>query len=153
VQDRARAKVADFTQEAETARATGKAQPAQLSFSHDEMTALIGEWGRQGHWFGLVQDLQVTFVPGGMTLTGRLQTAGLEFQFRLDINIKIENRERTAEVVQAQIGQLIVPGFVRGILLGLAMRTLDAGLPRVPMVIESLLVGEGELLISGEVLP
>ncbi len=137
----------------DVARAGGREEPVQLNFTHDELTALAADWGRMDHWFGSIESMQVAVLPGGMVLNGVIQSLGLEFPFRLDVHASIENRQRTVELTRLQIGELFAPGFVRNIALGLALRTVDAGLPRIPIEIESLVLAEGELIVSGTAVP
>ena len=153
VKRRADAKLQGFAQVSERARQAGRQIPAQIAFTHDEMTALLRDWGRQDHGFGSVSAMQITFRPHTLTLTGILQSLGLSFPFRLDIVVATENSERTAEVTRLQVGETYAPGFVRSLLLTLAERTLDAGLPRLPIAIETLVVTDGELFVSGAAVP
>ncbi len=153
VQGRAMAKLRGFAQVSDRARQAGRQIPAQIAFTHDEMTALIQDWGMQDHGFGSVSAMQVTFRPQTLTLTGILHTLGLSFPFRLDIVVATMNSERTAEVTRLQVGETFAPGFVRSLLLTLAERTLDAGLPRLPIAIETLVVTDGELFVSGAAVP
>ena len=123
------------------ARAGGREEPVQLNFTHDELTALVADWGHLDHWFGSIESMQLALQPGKLVLSGVIQTLGLEFPFRLDVHASIENKQRTVELTRLQIGELFAPGFVRNIALELALRTVDAGLPRVPIETESLVLG------------
>ena len=153
VRARAEAKLGAFAQISEQARLAGREIPAQIAFTHDETTALLRDWGIDDHGFGSVTDLQLTFRPRILTLTGVVHSAGLSFPFRLDLAIATENSERTAEIVRFQVGEMYAPGFVRSLILALAERTLDAGLPRLPIAIETLVVTNGELFVSGAAVP
>ena len=150
---RAQTKLQAFEAQSEQARSSGKKLPAQISFTEEEMTSLIRDWGKQDHWFGSIDNLQIEFIPGTCALTGILQSINLNFPFRLELAISAEESQRTAELTGLQVGELFAPGFVRTALLALADRTFDAGLPRVSLSIESLVVTNGELLVSGNVLP
>lgn len=150
---RAQTKLEAFEAQSEQARSSGKKLPAQISFTDEEMTALIRNWGNQDHWFGSVNDLQIELVPGTFVITGTLQSISLNFPFRLELAISAENNRRRAELTLLQVGELFAPGFVRAAMLALADRTFDAGLPRVALSIESLVVTNGELIVSGNVLP
>ncbi len=153
VRARAEAKLNAFGQTSDQARLAGRSIPAQVAFTHDEMTALLRDWARQEHGFGSVTDLQLTFRPRTLTLTGILHSAGLNFPFRLDITVSAENSQRTAEITRFQVGEMYAPGFVRSLVLALAERTVDAGLPRLPIAIETLVITDGELLVSGAAVP
>lgn len=153
VRARAEAKLNAFGQTSEQARLAGRAIPVQVAFTHDEMTALLRDWAGQEHGFGSVSELQLTFRPRTLTLTGILHAFGLSFPFRLDIAVSAENSQRTAEIIRFQVGEVFAPGFVRSLALALAERTLDAGLPRLPIAIETLVVTDGELLVSGTAVP
>ena len=137
----------------DVARAGGREEPVQLNFTHDELTALVADWGRLDHWFGSIESMQLALQPGELVLSGVIQTLGLEFPFRLDVHASIENKQRTAELTRLQIGELFAPGFVRNIALELALRTVDAGLPRIPIATESLVLADGELIVSGIAVP
>ncbi|MDE2869325.1 MAG: hypothetical protein OXR64_15095 [Chloroflexota bacterium] len=153
VRARAEAKLNAFGQTSEQARLAGRAIPAQVAFTHDEMTALLRDWAGQEHGFGSATDLQLTFRPRTLTLTGVLHSVGLSFPFRLDIAVSAENSERTAEITRFQVGEMYAPGFARSLVLALAESTLDAGLPRLPIAIETLVITDGELLVSGAAVP
>ena len=150
---RADAKIAAFAELTEQTRSTGQPEPVQVSLTHEEMTALIADWGSQDRWFGSIAGLQIAFRSGGMSLTGVIQALGLEFPFRIDLDVIIENRERKVEVQRVQVGELFAPGFLRNLMLGLAMRTVDAGLPHVPIDIEYMMLAEGEVIVSGQTVP
>ena len=137
----------------DVARAGGREEPVQLNFTHDELTALVADWGHLDHWFGSIESMQLALQPGKLVLSGVIQTLGLEFPFRLDVHASIENKQRTVELTRLQIGELFAPGFVRNIALELALRTVDAGLPRVPIETESLVLADGELIVSGIAVP
>jgi hypothetical protein len=151
--ERADEKIADFSALTDRTKATGQSEPVQISLTHEETTALIADWGEQDRWYGSVAELQIAFGPGTMTLTGVIHSLGLEFPFRIDLDVVIENRERKVELQRGQLGELYAPGFLRNIMLGLAMRTVDAGLPRVSVDIESLVLTDGEVIVSGETVP
>ncbi len=153
VSARAEAKLGAFGQTSEQARLAGRPIPAQVAFTQDELTALLRQWGRQEHGFGSITELQLSFRPRTLTLTGVLQSVGLSFPFRLDVAVATENSQRTAEITRFQVGEMYAPGFVRSLALALAERTLDAGLPRLPIAIETLVVTDGELLVSGAAVP
>lgn len=153
VRARAAAKLDAFAQVSDQARLAGREIPAQVAFTHDEMTAILQDWASQDHGFGTASDLQLTFRPRMLTLTGMLHSIGLSFPFRLDIAVSTENSQRTAEITRFQVGEMYAPGFVRSLALALAERTLDAGLPRLPLAIETLVVTDGELFVSGAAVP
>lgn len=153
VETLARQKVEQFGALSAQARASGESRPVQVIFSDDEMSALISHWGRESKWWGSADRLQVAFGRNLMVLTGLIKTWGLEFDFRLDLFVSIEQSERQVAVQRLQLGDIHAPGFVSAALLELATRTVDAGLPRVPMRIESLVLAEGELIVSGAAVP
>ncbi len=153
IRARAEAKLNAFGQTSEQARQAGREIPAQIAFTHDEMTALLQDWARQDHGFGSITDLQLTFRPRTLTLTGVVHSLGLSFPFRLDVAVMTENSQREAEITRFQVGEMYAPGFVRSLVLALAERTVDAGLPRLPIAIESLVVTDGELFVSGAAVP
>ena len=153
VRAQAKAKLGEFGKVSEQARQAGRGIPAQIAFTQDEATALLQDWGTLEHGFGAVSNLQVSFHPRLLTLTGVLHSLGLNFAFRLDLAVSTENSERRAEITRFQVGEVFAPGFARSLVLALAERTLDAGLPRLPIAIETLVVTDGELLVSGVAVP
>ncbi len=153
VRARAAALIAEFTAATERARGSGKSEPVQITLGQDELTALIDGWRREDHWFGTVRELQVALLPGTLAITGVIESLGLEIPFRIDVAVVVENNTREVEVTRLQAGELFAPGFLRTVMLELASRTLDAGLPRVPVDIETLVVGNGEVIVSGHALP
>ena len=146
-------KVAKFGVVSARARASGASQPVQIIFSETEISSLISEWGRESDWWGSIDRLHVSFGPDVIVLTGELMSLGLNFDFRLDLEIAIEQSERRIAIRRMQVGDIHAPGFVSTALLELITRTVDAGLPRVPMRIESLVLGDGELIVSGAAIP
>ena len=153
VRARAQARLHAFSQTSEQARLAGRTIPAQIAFTQDEVTALLQDWSVQDHGFGSITDLQLTFRPQTLTLTGVTHTLGLSFPFRLDMVVTTENSQRRAEITRFQVGEGYTPGFVRSLVLALAERTLDAGLPRLPIAIETLVVTNGEMFVSGAAVP
>lgn len=153
IRARAQAKLMTFGQVSEQARQAGRAIPAQIALTHEETTALLQDWAKQEHGFGSMTDLQLTFRPQTLTLTGVVHSVGLSFPFRLDVAVSTETSQRKAEITRFQVGEVYAPGFVRSLVLALAERTLDAGLPRLPIAIETLVVTDGELFVSGAAVP
>ena len=146
-------KVAQFGVVSARARASGASQPVQIIFSDTEISSLISDWGRESDWWGSINRLHVSFGPDVIVLTGELMSLGLNFDFRLDLEIAIEQSERRIAIRRMQVGDIHAPGFVSTALLELITRTVDAGLPRIPMRIESLVLGDGELIVSGAAIP
>ena len=153
IADSALDKVAQFGVVSARARASGASQPVQIIFSDDEISALISDWGRQSDWWGSIERLQVSFGPDVIVLTGELMSAGLNFDFRVDLEVAIEQSERRVAIRRMQVGDIHAPGFITTALLELITRTVDAGLPRIPMRIESLILSDGELIVSGAAIP
>ena len=153
VADSALDKVAQFGVVSARARASGASQPVQIIFSDDEISALIADWGQQSDWWGSIERLHVSFGPDVIVLTGELLSLGLNFDFRVDLEVAIEQSERRVAIRRMQVGDIHAPGFITTALLELITRTVDAGLPRVPMRIESLILSDGELIVSGAAIP
>ena len=153
IADSALNKVAQFGVVSARARASGASQPVQIIFSDAEVSSLISDWGRQSEWWGSIHRLEVWFGPDVIVLTGELMSLGLNFDFRLDLELAIEQSERRIAIRRMQMGDIHVPGFITNALLELVTRTVDAGLPRIPMRIESLVLGDHELIVSGAAIP
>lgn len=153
IADSALNKVAQFGVVSARARASGASQPVQIIFSDAEVSSLISDWGRQSEWWGSIHRLEVWFGPDVIVLTGELMSLGLNFDFRLDLELAIEQSERRIAIRRMQMGDIHVPGFITTALLELVTRTVDAGLPRIPMRIESLVLGDNELIVSGAAIP
>ena len=64
---RAQTKLQAFEAQSEQARSSGKKLPSQVSFTEKEMTSLIRDWGKQDHWFGSIENLQIEFIPVSYT--------------------------------------------------------------------------------------
>ncbi|MDE2991748.1 MAG: hypothetical protein OXU21_11925 [Chloroflexota bacterium] len=153
IADSALDKVAQFGVVSARARASGESQPVQIIFSDAEITSLISDWGRQSDWWGSIDRLEVWFGPDVIVLTGEVMSLGLNFDFRLDLELAIEQSERRVAIRRMQVGDIHAPGFITTALLELVTRTVDAGLPRIPMRIESLVLDDGELIVSGAAIP
>ena len=146
-------KAAKFSDVSAQARASGQSRPVQITFSDAELTVLIGDWARGSEWWGSIDEVQLVFGRNRMVITGEISVGGLEADFRVDLQLVIEESERQVSVERMQAGDIHVPGFVSAAMLELAVRTVDAGLPRIPMRIESLMLGDGDLIVSGSVIP
>ena len=153
VADSALDKLAQFGVVSARARASGASQPVQIIFTDDEISALISDWGQQSDWWGSIERLWVSFGPDVIVLTGELMSLGLNFDFRVDLGLAIEQSERRVAIRRVQVGDIHAPGFITTALLELITRTVDAGLPRIPMRIESLILSDGELIVSGAAVP
>jgi len=128
---------------------TGQPEPVQLVVSELELTSKLAEWSSPGILGITFFDSHATLRDGEMVLVGKAKAAGVEFRYRADIVVSIESAELQLEVRRLQTGQLFTPGPVRAGLVGLIARALDAGVPRPPIDIETLLISEGEMIISG----
>ena len=151
--DSALAKIAQFGAVSVRARGSGQAQPVQIIFTDAEISAMIGDWGRESGWWGSIDRLQVAFGQNVIVVTGELMSLGLDIDFRIDLEVVIEQSERRVAIRRMQVGDIHAPGFITTALLELITRTVDAGLPRIPMRIESLILSDGELIVSGAAIP
>ena len=84
-----------------------------------------------------------------LIFVGIVKLAGLEFRYRADILLRIEAAELHLEIRRFQIGQLFTPRVFRAAVSRLISLSIEAGLPRSPIDIETLLISEGGLVISG----
>jgi len=128
---------------------TGHPEAVQLVVTELELTSKLAEWSTPGILGITFFDSHATLRNGEIVLVGKAKAAGVEFRFRADIVVSIESAELQMEVRRLQTGQLFTPGFVRAALVGLIARALDAGVPRPPIDVETLLISEGEMIISG----
>ncbi len=128
---------------------TGQPEAVQLVVTELELTSKLAEWSSPGILGITFFDSHATLRNGGMVLVGTAKAVGVEFRYRADIIVSVESAELQLEVRRLQTGQLFTPGPVRAALVGLISRALDVGVPRPPIDVETLLISEGEMIISG----
>lgn len=129
-------------------KTTGVATPVQLVITEAELTSKLNAWaGPQGAV--AIGDLRTHLLKDTIVLVGTVRIGGFDFRFRGDVKVRIESGERTVEMLRGQVGQLYLPGPVRRGLVGLVARSVDAGVPSPPIDVETLLISEGSLIISG----
>ncbi len=128
---------------------TGVAEPVQLVISELELNSKFSEWSAPGNAVIGISDSRASMKAGEIIFVGVVSIAGQEFRYRADVTIAIESAELRLELTRFQVGQLFAPGFLRSGLAALAALSVDAGVPRPPIDIETLLVSESELVISG----
>ncbi len=128
---------------------TGVSEPVQLVISENELNSKFSNWSAPGKSFIRISDFHALMKAEEIILVGVVTIAGQEFHYRADVTIAIESAELHLEITRFQVGQLFAPGFLRSGLATLAALSVDAGVPRPPIDIETLLVSESEMVISG----
>ena len=127
---------------------TGVSVPVHISISETELASKIDAWtGKK--LFTEFRDLRAHFKEDTIVVIGTMRIGKFDFPFRNDINLRIDTGVRSVELTRVQIGGLFVPAPLRAVLVGLAERSLDAGFPRPPIEVETLLFSENTLVISG----
>ena len=127
----------------------GLSEPVQLVVSELELNSKFSDWSAPGNAVIGISGSQATMKADQIVFVGIVSFAGQEFRYRADVTIAIESAELRLEITRFQIGQLFTPRFLRTGLAALAALSVDAGVPRPPIDIETLLVSEGEMVISG----
>ena len=114
-----------------------------------ELISKFADWSAPGAAGIAFSESRAVMRDGEIVFVGVAELAGIEFRYRADIGISVESGEMRLELKRLQIGQLFAPGLVRTAMVGFVTRLLDAGVPRPPIDIETLLISEGEIVISG----
>ena len=127
---------------------TGVSVPVHISISETELASKIDAWAGK-KLFTEFRDLRAHFKENTLVVVGTMRIGRFDFPFRNDISLRIETGVRSVELIRVQIGGLFLPGPLRAALVGLAERSLDAGFPRPPIEVETLLFSEDTLVISG----
>ncbi len=127
---------------------TGVSIPVHISISETELASKIHAWAGK-KLFTEFRDLRAHFKDNTLIVVGTMRIGRFDFPFRNDISLRIETGVRSLELIRVQIGGLFLPGPLRAALVGLAERSLDAGFPRPPIEVETLLFSEDTLVISG----
>ncbi len=127
---------------------TGVPIPIQLTIEEQELSSKFDALSGP-RFFMEFGDLRTQFKENTLVAGGTMTIGRLEFPFRIDIAIRIESGERELRLIRAQIGQVFLPGPLRRGLVGLAERSVDAGFPRPPIKVETLLISEDSMVVSG----
>ena len=128
---------------------TGVAEPVQLMINENELNSKFSDWSAPGNAIIGISDSRAAMKVDEIIFVGVITIAGQEFRYRADVTIAIESAELRLEITRFQVGQLFAPAFLRSGLTTLAALSVDAGVPRPPIDVETLLVSETEIVISG----
>tara|TARA_Y100000588_G_scaffold152748_1_gene166898 strand:+ start:333 stop:947 length:615 start_codon:yes stop_codon:yes gene_type:complete len=130
-------------------KATGISEPLDIVVSEQEFSSKFDSWAQPGNRVIRFHSFLGNLQPGELVLTGKFDLWRSELVFRMQIELNIEGGKRTANLVRLQVGQLYMPKTVRNLSLYVVEKLIDAGLPRIPIYIETLLVEEKEIVVSG----
>ncbi len=133
----------------EASRLTGISQPVMIEITEAELFSKVASWSHPGIFLLGISDVETYLSDDGMTFIGRLNFLALDFEFRTDTRIRIENGRRDLSIVAAQIGSVHAPEWMRNLTVGAIESTVNAGLPRIPMNVRTLIVSDHVLVISG----
>ena len=129
-------------------RKTGIAIPIHISISEGELSSKIDAWSKT-KLFGEFRNFRTHFKNDVIVVVGTISVGRLDFQFRSDVWLRIETGEQSLKLLRVQIGDLFVPEPIRNSLVALIQRSVEAGFPRPPIDIETLLFSEDTLVVSG----
>jgi len=130
-------------------KATGLSEPLDIIVSEQEFSSKFDTWAHPGNRVIRFHSFLGNVLPGQLVLTGKFDLWRSEFVFRIEVELNIENGNRTANLIRFQVGQLYMPEVARNLSLLVVEKLIDAGLPRTPIHIETLLIDEKEIVISG----
>jgi len=128
---------------------TGVAEPVQLVISENELNSKISDWSAPDNAVIRISESRAAMKVDEIIFVGVITIAGQEVRYRADVAIAIESAELRLEITRFQVGHLFAPAFLRSGLATLAALSVDAGVPRPPIDVETLLVSETEIVISG----
>lgn len=128
---------------------TGVAEPVQLVINENELNSKFSDWSAPGNAVIGISESRVAMKVDEIIFVGVITIAGQEFHYRADVTIAIESAELRLKITRFQVGQLFAPAVLRSGLTTLAALSVDAGVPRPPIDVETLLVSETEIVISG----
>ena len=141
-------RLAGINAKIDQSKKTGVSVPVHVSISETELASKIDAWSGE-KLFTEFRDLRAHFKEDTLVIVGTMRIGRFDFPFRNDIGLRIDTGARSLELVRVQIGGLFFPGPLRAALVGLAERSVDAGFPRPPIEVETLLFSEDTLVISG----
>lgn len=141
-------RLAGINAKIDQSKKTGVSVPVHISISETELASKIDAWSGE-KLFTEFRDLRAHFKEDTLVIVGTMRIGRFDFPFRNDISFRIDTGARSLELVRMQIGGLFLPGPLRAGLVGLAERSVDAGFPRPPIEVETLLFSEDTLVISG----
>ena len=128
---------------------TGVAEPLQLVITELELNSKFSDWSAPGISVIAISQSRAAMRLDEIIFVGAISIAGQDFRYRVDVTIAIESAELRLEITHFQIGQLFAPEFLRSGLATVAALSVEAGVPRPPIDVETLIVSEGEMVISG----
>ena len=128
----------------------GIAEPVQIVISELELSSKFSDWSTtRDDQIVKFSDSRAAMKANELIFVGLVKLAGQEFHYRADILLRIEAAEFHLEIRRFQIGQLFTPRLLRAAVSKLISLSIEAGLPRSPIDIETLLISERGLVISG----
>ena len=128
----------------------GIAEPVQILITELELSSKFNDWTTApGDQIVEFSDSRAAMKANELIFVGVVQLAGQELRYRTDILLRIEAAELHLEIRRFQIGQLFAPRLLRAAVSRLIYLSIEAGVPRSPIDIETLLISEGGLIISG----
>ena len=130
-------------------RLTGRSQPVMLQISESEFFSKIADWSRPGLPLIGINSGEAYLGADGVIFFGEFNLARIDFQFRIDFSLRIEDAARELTLEHAQIGELTAPEWFRNVAVTSINATFNAGLPRVPIDTRTLIISDQSMVISG----
>jgi len=87
--------------------------------------------------------------PDGVEITGKVRVGGLSVPVRVWGLITLVDNVPYFEVTNVDLGQTPLPGSIKNIITALLDQSVDFSQFNLPMVVQDIQLGEGQVIITG----
>jgi hypothetical protein len=122
--------------------------PFRVTMSNQQLTEAVKLYLAQ-HPEVPFSDPQVQVHPDGVEITGKARVGGLSVPVRVWGLITLVDNVPYFEVTNVDLGQAPLPGSIKNIITALLDQSVDFSQFNLPMVVQDIQLGEGQVTITG----
>ncbi len=122
--------------------------PVSVTMSNQQLTTAANDYLGK-HPEVPFSDLQVQVHPDGVEITGKVRVGGLSVPVRVWGLITLVDNVPYFEVTNVDLGQTPLPGSIKNIITALLDQSVDFSQFNLPMVVQDIQLGEGQVTITG----
>jgi hypothetical protein len=122
--------------------------PFTVTLTDQQLTAAANDYLAQ-HPEVPFSDLQVRVHPDGVEVTGKARVGGLSVPVRTWGVVTVVDDVPYFQVTNVDLGQAPLPGSIKNIITALLDQSVDLSQFNLPMVVQDIQLGEGQMTITG----
>jgi hypothetical protein len=122
--------------------------PVSVTMSNQQLTTAANDYLGK-HPEVPFSDLQVQVHHDGVEITGKARVGGLSVPVRVWGLITLVDNVPYFEVTNVDLGQTPLPGSIKNIITALLDQSVDFSQFNLPMVVQDIQLGEGQVTITG----